>query len=87
MLVTTQVVHPGSFTKLYAIYIKNQECQCNETETFIYLFITLFSLVPKLEYQQIWGPFSLPQEHKPARLKFSYYQKFAFLLKEHIWYE
>ena len=39
MLVTTQVVHPGSFTKLYAIYIKNQECQCNETETFIYLFI------------------------------------------------
>lgn len=38
MLVTTQVVHPGSFTKLYAIYIKNQECQCNEIETF-YLFI------------------------------------------------
>ena len=87
MLVTTQVVHPGSFTKLYAIYIKNRASVMKQKLLFIYLFITLFSLVPKLEYQQIWGPFSLPQEHKPARLKFSYYQKFAFLLKEHMWYE
>lgn len=84
ILVTTQVVLIGS-SLIYIQFISRTKSGRAMKQKFS--FFNSLSFSEQSCVSANLGLFSLAAEQKPVIFKFSYFQKFWFLLKEHIWYE